>query len=206
MCLVSHKKELKENFYLKSLEHTEQQIQARIQFREQRFYWLYFGSCAIGGFLFSEYKADNAAYWPVYYGGLMLIQFLSIGIGWNYYANDIKIQKLEWKVKSIFKDCGVPPVRYHDQGMSRYRDIYTFLEILAISLPTLVAFVAVLAMDISHAPGGPGMACGNADCICRTVAHYLTTFISGLITLGTIIGAYQLGTKRKKYFHIPDND
>ncbi len=197
MCFFSGKCEqsLKKEFYLRALDHTEQQIQARTQFREQRFYWLYVGCCAIGAFLCKSYDPASDIYRPICYAALALIQFLAIGIGWNYYSNDVKIQKLEWKKNRIFHEFDLTPPRYHEVGMGLYRNVYTALEILAICIPSLGAFLAVLLLDIA-------LDDGTAACPCALAVHYATSLASGLILLATIAGSTLLGVRRKQIFRL----
>ncbi len=198
-------KELKNQIYTRLLDHTEQQIQARIQFREQRFYWLYVGSCAIAAFLFDTYKDNSDVYRSVFYGSMLLIQFLTIGIGWNYYSNDIKIHKLEWKKNEIIWKLDLKPAEFHEKKMNYYCNIYTVLEIFAICIPSASAFGALIAMNV-----GTNMAHDEAcSCGCHIVSAALTpctpTLVSAFLLAITLIGTLILGLCRKDIFQIKNN-
>ncbi len=127
---------------LNELQVTGASLLERIRFREQRFYWLYGATGAIFAFLF-QYSEKTGTNDFIYYLGLTAVQCLVIGIGWNYYANDIKIDKYVAMRSRIYVALGAREVAIDTGGMRIYKDIYSVLEYFTLIIPSFIAFVLI---------------------------------------------------------------
>ncbi len=133
--------------YMSTIDNIEEHIRERIRFREQRFYWLYGACLAISAFLVNSFDANSPVKLDIACAGLFLIQFLVIGIGWNYFANDLKANRLEWRKNYVFGLLKVEPIPYNENCMTAYRIIYACCEFAALCIPSIGACTAICRIN-----------------------------------------------------------
>ncbi len=131
-----------EKALLKGIELADVHILERIRFRENRLYWLYVGSFAIiAGII--HIPSGTTITPEVYFAGMLSIQLLSLGIAWNYYANNIKITKLEILQENSYDELRINKPPKDKNNMGAYRFIYHLMEISAFCLPTAAAYLCL---------------------------------------------------------------